>query len=259
MNIVPRRLLVCALFLILFVSSCNLPVASPAESIGTHAVRQNTESPSQTIQLTPLIPVTGVDVVSVQCQFCVHNEAHAVLIMSNQAFFNVAEPSNGITCASAKEIDGRRILLCRGAQQASFTLNICVDASNCLQFPVTLDTCPIIPQTGNGAGPIITFTPRAPVLLTPINTLVPAASTPVPAITDSNPPPVTEPSVTEPPLPPPTVIVPLPTDGSGGEEETDVVICHIPPGNPENRRTMTVSQSEWEDEHSRHGDSLGAC
>lgn len=42
-------------------------------------------------------------------------------------------------------------------------------------------------------------------------------------------------------------------DGVGG-----VVLCHIPPGNPENRHTITVSQSGAAVHH-RHGDTLGYC
>ena len=38
-----------------------------------------------------------------------------------------------------------------------------------------------------------------------------------------------------------------------------VTICHVPPGNPDNRHTITVGISAWENEHSRHGDTLGPC
>jgi hypothetical protein len=29
-----------------------------------------------------------------------------------------------------------------------FTLNVCVDNTNCKQMPLTLNPCPLIPQTG---------------------------------------------------------------------------------------------------------------
>ena len=37
-----------------------------------------------------------------------------------------------------------------------------------------------------------------------------------------------------------------------------VTICHIPPGNPANAQTITVSQSAVP-AHQAHGDALGAC
>lgn len=39
---------------------------------------------------------------------------------------------------------------------------------------------------------------------------------------------------------------------------TKVTLCHIPPGNPVNVRTIAVGQAEVEG-HLAHGDSLGAC
>jgi hypothetical protein len=37
-----------------------------------------------------------------------------------------------------------------------------------------------------------------------------------------------------------------------------VTICHIPPGNPDNAHTITVSTSAV-DAHMAHGDSMGEC
>jgi hypothetical protein len=42
-------------------------------------------------------------------------------------------------------------------------------------------------------------------------------------------------------------------DGNGR-----ITICHIPPGNPGARHTITVSESAW-DAHRKHGDRRGAC
>jgi hypothetical protein len=171
-----------------------------------------------------------MDVVSLQCQFCVNEEAHAVLIMSNQAFFNVADPGSGVTCLSAQEVNGRRILLCRGAQQASFSLNVCVDSANCLEFPITLQTCPLI---GSGTS---TTTPFAPILLTPIspastpsqrNTVAPTATgiRPTATLEATVVTPVTEPTATEigpVPSPVPTVVTePPPPQPSPIPEPSD--------------------------------------
>ena len=37
-----------------------------------------------------------------------------------------------------------------------------------------------------------------------------------------------------------------------------VVVCHIPPGNPDNARTITVGSPAVQ-AHLRHGDTLGTC
>lgn len=46
-----------------------------------------------------------------------------------------------------------------------------------------------------------------------------------------------------------------PTDPTA---EAQVTICHIPPGNPSKRRTLTIGASAWA-AHQGHGDTLGAC
>ncbi|HJU87337.1 MAG TPA: hypothetical protein VJ788_08225 [Gemmatimonadota bacterium] len=46
-------------------------------------------------------------------------------------------------------------------------------------------------------------------------------------------------------------------DTEGGEE-TKVVVCHVPPGNPENPHTIEVGESAVPD-HLAHGDTEGAC
>lgn len=45
-------------------------------------------------------------------------------------------------------------------------------------------------------------------------------------------------------------------DGAGG---TGVTLCHIPPGNPDNLHTITVSQSAVQSHLYHHGDLLGSC
>lgn len=42
------------------------------------------------------------------------------------------------------------------------------------------------------------------------------------------------------------------------DEEEKVTICHIPPGNPDNAKTITVGASAV-DAHLAHGDTLGPC
>lgn len=35
-------------------------------------------------------------------------------------------------------------------------------------------------------------------------------------------------------------------------------ICHIPPGNPQNAHTLTISENAWP-AHQKHGDTIGSC
>jgi hypothetical protein len=53
-----------------------------------------------------------------------------------------------------------------------------------------------------------------------------------------------------------------PTDGADDDPDSasggKVTICHIPPGNPANRHTITVGASAV-DAHLRHGDHKGPC
>lgn len=48
-------------------------------------------------------------------------------------------------------------------------------------------------------------------------------------------------------------------DGTGGSTgETQMTICHIPPGNPGKKVTITIGSSAWP-AHQGHGDTEGAC
>jgi hypothetical protein len=180
MHIFSRRFLIGALTLLVLTSSCNLPAQNPPSSIGTILPTEqviSTIPPAMTA--TALIPVTGLDVVTLQCQFCVNDEAHALLTLGEDSAFNVSDPSTGVTCLTAQVMSGQRVLICRGAQAVSFNLNVCPENANCVQFPVTLQTCPLIPSTGIGT-PRATLTPVR-VFPTPTNTFIPPAiSTTVP-------------------------------------------------------------------------------
>ena len=43
------------------------------------------------------------------------------------------------------------------------------------------------------------------------------------------------------------------------DEESQVTLCHYPPGNPDNPQTLTVGASAVDAHLSEHGDTLGAC
>src|SRR5215216_4142809 len=173
-----RRLWISAVLFIVLSSSCNLPAQTPPALQETvlpaSPVLTETLLPTTMVEVAPtiLIPVTGVESVSLQCQFCVNDETHAVLIMPERASFLVSEPVIGINCLTAKVVDGQRIVLCRGAKQTTFTFNVCLDNSNCVQLPITLQDCPLGQQAnaGNPAVTSVPFTQQAP---TAVNTQVP--------------------------------------------------------------------------------------
>jgi hypothetical protein len=121
-GILPRRLLIGAFILLLLSSSCNLPGQGSPTPVGTILPVNPPASPTPMnpgIETpTASIPITGLDI-TLQCQFCVNDEPHAVLILPETAVFNVSGPLARINCITAQVIDDRRVLICRGAQQAS--------------------------------------------------------------------------------------------------------------------------------------------
>lgn len=177
MSKISRQFLIGALTVIFLSSGCGrLTMASPTPvwtdtpqgqpPLPTISLAASATATGTSVSVTPEIPITGENVVSVQCQFCVDSEPHAILVFPDVAYFNV-DLSAPVSCLTADVVAGRRILICHGPQSTSFNLNICSDPSNCLQFPVALQTCPLL-QAGT---PIATSTPFAPFFLTPINTL----------------------------------------------------------------------------------------
>lgn len=46
---------------------------------------------------------------------------------------------------------------------------------------------------------------------------------------------------------------------SGGEASKKVLICHIPPGNPDNKHTICIGKSAVQGHIDHHGDYLGEC
>ena len=222
-----RSFLACGLILTFLISACGALQETSPTPVGTilpesvpssTPVFTSTVPPTATdISTTPLIPITGENVVSLQCQFCVDGETHAVLVFPDYAYFDVASTSP-VTCFTANVVNGQRILICRGAQQTSFNLNICSDNTNCLQFPVALQECPLI-QGGNS---LVTSTPSTPIILTAIGTFVPTEDdTP----NDSPSPTPIPPSGTSPAAattaPPPSTSTPEP-EPTGEPEPTDV-------------------------------------
>src|SRR5215211_5995689 len=168
-----RPILIGLFMLILLNSACTALARTEPTAIGIIVSTTQTALPTSnsftatSTPLTPIIPITGENVVEMQCQFCVNDSTHAIFIFPDFAIFDV-ESASPVTCMTAEVINGQRVLVCYGQQQTTFNLKICSDTSNCLLYPVALQPCPLIPNTG---GTVTTATPMSPVFLTAINTL----------------------------------------------------------------------------------------
>ena len=56
-----------------------------------------------------------------------------------------------------------------------------------------------------------------------------------------------------------SAFAPAMADKPGEEPNEDkVLVCHVPPGNPDNPRTISISEDDEQD-HLDHGDSPGVC
>ena len=86
----------------------------------------------------------------------------------------------------------------------------------------------------------------------------PPSSPPNPPTPNNPPEPNPPSSPPNPPSSPPNPPTPNNPPEPNPPEPVKVTICHIPPGNPDNPRTITVDASAL-DAHSEHGDYLGAC
>jgi hypothetical protein len=102
---------------------------------------------------TPAIPVTGVDVILVECQFCVDTWAHALLVLPDTTSFEVISPAPSATadtdprCSTVEVNNGRQVVLCSGPEMTPLILYICTNVNSCTEFPVTLLSCPVQPGT----------------------------------------------------------------------------------------------------------------
>jgi hypothetical protein len=194
-----RPFLIGALLLTFLTSACGrLTFASPTPVwtvppagqpiLPTATLLVPTPTVSTSVTVTPLIPITGENVVTQQCQFCVDNETHTVLIFPDFAYFDVGTETP-VSCLTAAVTGGKRILICHGPQSTTFNLNVCSDPANCLRFAVALQPCPLLEA---GATPAATGTPYS---LVPANTLKAPTKERTPAVT-------AVPSRTSTPVPP---------------------------------------------------------
>ncbi len=110
-----------------------------------------TQAPAAGVTRTPGIPVTGQDIMLVECQFCVDTRAHALLVLPDTATFQITSPAvtantttdTQPTCTTVEINNGRQVVLCSGPEMTPLVVNICTDASHCTDFPVDLLACPL--------------------------------------------------------------------------------------------------------------------
>ena len=100
--------------------------------------------------LTPGVPVTGADVILLECQYCIEKVAHALLVLPDTATYEVVAdttslptPGPDMGCQTVDTFNGRQTVLCRGEENTSLNLNICTDRNNCTQLLVELHSCPV--------------------------------------------------------------------------------------------------------------------
>ena len=122
---------------------------------------------------TPGLPVTGADLTLLECQFCIEGMTHALLVLPDTATFQtvvdtatLSTPGPDMGCNTVDTYNGRQVVICRGQQNTSLSLNVCVNGNNCTPLLVQLQSCPQAdaPQPGaaatdtSGAG-VLTDTP----------------------------------------------------------------------------------------------------
>ena len=112
---------------------------------------------------TPSIPVTG-DVILLECQFCVDSKAHTLLVLSEDATFEIVAPAASGPddgCNTVDTFNGKQLVLCRAEENTSITLNICTEANNCTELAVDLQACPVSANTPEPGGSTNTPEPGA--------------------------------------------------------------------------------------------------
>lgn len=106
------------------------------------------------------VPVTGADLTLLEGQFCIEGMAHALLVLPDTATFQtiadtatLSTPGPDMGCNTVDTYKGRQVVICRGQQNTSLNLNICVDGNNCTPLLVELESCPQtgVPQPGAAA------------------------------------------------------------------------------------------------------------
>jgi hypothetical protein len=123
--------------------------ASPEATLEMTETPAATETAATDTTQTPSVPVTGADVILLECQFCIDGTAQTLLVLPDTATFetvadtaSVSTPEPDMGCNTVDTFNGRQIVICRGEENTSLNLNICTDGNNCTQLLVELQSCP---------------------------------------------------------------------------------------------------------------------
>lgn len=145
---------------------------SPEATLDTSpTVDLSATAPATEVTDTPGVPGTGTELILLECQFCIDGAAHSMLVLPDTATFEtvadtatLSTPGPDMGCNTVDTYNGRQVVICRGEEDTSLSLNICTDGNNCTQLLVELQTCPDVNQPGAtntpGAG-LPTDTPGA--------------------------------------------------------------------------------------------------
>jgi hypothetical protein len=113
------------------------------------AATDATETAATDSAQTPVVPVTGLDDILLECQFCIEGMAQTLLVLPDTATFetvadtaSLSTPGPDTGCNTVDTFNGRQIVICRGEENTSLNLNICVNGNNCTQLLVELQDCP---------------------------------------------------------------------------------------------------------------------
>jgi hypothetical protein len=203
------------------------PTAFATDTTGTAELTTATAGTSQATAtnttLTPSIPVTGLEVITLNCQYCVDKIAHAQLLIPRKATFEVVSPEelastsrnddddngngndddNGdrMGCRTIDRFRDKKLVLCRAEENTTITLNICLDDNNCTEVQITLQSCTLPTSTPS---PIATTTTPATVTITP-STITPTVISTTPTVAPP----------TGTPTPTPVTGTPTTTPGTG--------------------------------------------
>jgi len=118
-----------------------------------------TPSPAEAATKTQAAPGTGLDldIVLVECQFCVDTLAHALMVLPDTATFEVVSAITTSTlptnCSTIEVNNGKQVILCSGPESTNISLNICTNSNNCTNLPVKLLACPITQSNNTAVAP----------------------------------------------------------------------------------------------------------
>jgi hypothetical protein len=124
------------------------------EASATMEVTDTVPAATDTTQ-TPGVPGAGTELILLECQFCIDGAAHAMLVLPDTATFEtvadtatLSTPGPDMGCNTVDTYNGRQVVICRGEEDTSLSLNICTDGNNCTQLLVELQTCPDVNPPG---------------------------------------------------------------------------------------------------------------